>query len=145
MNKKQRGVKYDQGKIKLDLLSTIAMFRTARVMTVGLNDHEANNWRKGFNWTRIIAALMRHLTMWSNGMDKDPDTGLSNLDHASCMLMFLQEMEETGTGIDDRYKIDPKILHRLYPPKKKEYVKKARTRRSSNRPTTKRNKRTKIS
>lgn len=98
------GTKHDADKVRLELLSTVAMERTARVLTFGAKKYGEHNWRKGFKWSRLIGALLRHLFAWVCGQDKDPETGLSHLDHAACCIMFLQEHEEYGLGEDDRYK-----------------------------------------
>lgn len=91
-------------KLPMELLSVIAMQRTARVMKFGAKKHGENGWRdKPNNWSKEFGALMRHLTDWLLGK-VDNETGYSNLDHAACRLMFLQEYEAKGLGKDDRYK-----------------------------------------
>ena len=91
-------------KLPMELLSVIAMQRTARVMEFGAKKHGANGWRdKPNTWSKEFGALMRHLTDWALGL-VDDETGFSNLDHAACRLMFLQEYEAKGLGKDDRYK-----------------------------------------
>ena len=112
------GRKDDEGKPQLSLISPIATFRTGRVMTDGVTRYSAHNWRKGFKWCRIADAAKRHLEMWIAGMDNDPDSGRSNLDHAAACLMMLQEFDETKIGEDDRYKLPLDVLLKLYPPKK---------------------------
>ncbi len=101
---KTGGTKHDDGKVRLDLLPFEALQSTAEVLTFGMKKYDAHNWRKGLVWSRLIAALLRHLFAWISGQDKDPETGLSHLAHASCCLMFLQTFEITNTGLDDRYK-----------------------------------------
>lgn len=90
----------------MSLLSTIAMVKTAEVMTFGKNKYAAHNWRGGFAWSRPYSALQRHLTAWNSGEDKDPESGLSHLAHAACCIQFLLEFEETHKALDDRYKGD---------------------------------------
>jgi hypothetical protein len=115
--RKTGGTKHDSGKVRVSLLSSIALFRTARVMTDGEIVYGSHNWRKGFTWSRPADAALRHLLMWIAGMDNDPDSGRSNLDHLAACVMMLQEFEECKAGIDDRHKIDLKTLIKLYPPK----------------------------
>lgn len=98
------GIKHDGEKARLDLLSPIALNRTAQVLTFGAKKYAAHNWRNGFNWSRLYGAALRHLLAHMNGEDKDPETGLSHLDHAACCIMFLQEHEAQNLGTDDRYK-----------------------------------------
>lgn len=103
-------IKFDNEKVRLDLLSVVALERTAKVLTFGARKYDEHNWRRGFKWSRLIAAAMRHLFAFIRGEDKDPETGLSNLDHLACCVMFLQEHEATGLGVDDRFKIIQKEI-----------------------------------
>lgn len=105
---KPTGVKHDQEKPDMSLLSSIAMVKVAEVMTFGKKKYSANNWRGGFVWTRPAAAALRHIFSWLGGEDKDPETGLSHLAHACCCLMFLLEFETTKPELDDRFKVEVK-------------------------------------
>jgi len=97
-------LKFDDGKLPLHLLSTEAMNQTAAVLQFGAEKYAAHNWRKGFTWSRPLAAAMRHITAFNAGEDKDPESGLSHLAHAACCIMFLLEFEKTHKELDDRYK-----------------------------------------
>jgi hypothetical protein len=97
-------LKFDDGKLPLHLLSTEAMNQTAAVLQFGAEKYAAHNWRKGFTWSRPLAAAMRHITAFNAGEDKDPESGLSHLAHAACCIMFLLEFEKTHRELDDRYK-----------------------------------------
>lgn len=98
--------KFDQGKARLDLLPVTSLVQIAEVLTDGAKKYGDHNWRKGFVWSRLYSAAMRHLTAHLNGEDKDPETGRSHLAHAACNLMFLLEFEAYNLGTDDRYKRD---------------------------------------
>jgi hypothetical protein len=97
-------IKYDTDKPRLDLLPVDPLIAVAQVLTYGSLKYSAHNWRKGFQWSRLYAAALRHLLAHMNGQDKDPETGLSHLSHAACCLMFLLEHEMKGLGVDDRFK-----------------------------------------
>ena len=97
-------VKHDQDKLPLHLLSTEALNQTAAVLKFGAQKYAEHNWRKGFNWSRPLAAAMRHLTAFNDGEDRDPESGLSHLAHAACCIMFLLEFQKTHPHLDDRYK-----------------------------------------
>jgi Domain of unknown function (DUF5664) len=98
------GVKHDQDKPDMSLLSNTALVKIAQVMTFGKKKYSAHNWRGGFIWSRPLAAAVRHLYAYIGGEDKDPETGLSHLAHACCCLFFILEFEETHKELDDRYK-----------------------------------------
>ena len=104
--KKQAGaaLKFDTDKLPLNLLSTEAMNQTAAVLKFGAQKYAEHNWRKGFAWSRPLAAAMRHITAFNDGEDIDPESGLSHMAHAACCIMFLLEFEKTHPELDDRFK-----------------------------------------
>lgn len=95
--------KYDTGKVRLELLSVPAMEAIAEVMTFGAKKYAAHNWRKGFEWSRLFGATLRHLFAALKGEDRDPESGLPHLAHAGCCIMFLLEHYLCGLGTDDRH------------------------------------------
>lgn len=99
-----KGIKHDGGKPPLDLVSNEAMLRIAEVMDMGKRKYGAHNWRGGIEWSRVLAAGLRHLMAFTSGEDKDPESGLSHLAHAGCCIHFLLEYEKYHKDLDDRYK-----------------------------------------
>jgi len=99
-------MKFDSGKLPVNLLSNEALLQTAAVLKFGADKYHAHNWRDGFAWSRPLAAAMRHIMAYNDGEDKDPESGLSHLAHAACCIMFLLEFEKTHPELDDRYKVD---------------------------------------
>ncbi len=63
-----------------------------------------HNWRKGFSWSRLIAAAFRHLSAILQGEDVDPESGELHTAHLMCCVAFLHEHMVGGLGTDDRYK-----------------------------------------
>lgn len=100
----ERGVKHDQTKEPLSLLSRTWLLGVARVMSFGAKKYAAHNWRSGIERSRLLSAALRHILAYNEGEDTDPETGFSHLDHASCCLMFARETHETHPHLDDRYK-----------------------------------------
>lgn len=98
------GKKFDQEKPDLSLISSVAIVEVAKVMTFGKKKYGANNWRQGIHWTRIIAAVLRHIFSWLGGETYDPETKLNHLAHAACGLFMLLEYAITHQELDDRYK-----------------------------------------
>lgn len=101
---KPPGIKHDEDKPDMSLLSNSALLKIAQVMTFGKKKYSAHNWRGGFIWSRPLAAAARHLYAYIGGEDKDPETGLSHLAHACCCLFMVLEFEETHKELDDRFK-----------------------------------------
>lgn len=101
---KKEGIKHDQEKPDLSLLSPIAINKVAQVMTYGKKKYSANNWRGGIVYSRLLAATLRHVFAYLGGESKDQETGISHLAHAICDLMMVLEFEDTKPHLDDRYK-----------------------------------------
>lgn len=101
---KLTGKKHDGGKAPIALISSSFIFEVAKVLEFGAGKYDAWNWKGGFKWVRVSSAVLRHIFSWLGGEDKDPETGLSHLAHASCGLMFLIDFEVNKLGEDDRYK-----------------------------------------
>jgi len=78
------------------------MEKIAQVMTYGKQKYGRDNWRGGIVYSRLLAAVLRHINAYRKGETYDPETGLSHLSHASCGLMMLLEFEETRPDLDDR-------------------------------------------
>ena len=97
------GLKFDIGKVPLELLPVEALIEIAKVMAFGAEKYGRHNWRKGMAWSRLVGAILRHLFAWMLGEDKDPESGLSHLAHAGCDLLFLLTYELKELGTDDRF------------------------------------------
>lgn len=96
--------KFDGEKPPLELLSSIALFATARILAFGAKKYRAHNWRGGFAWSRLIGAILRHALAFASGEDLDPESGEPHVDHLACMVMFLQEHYRTRKDLDDRWR-----------------------------------------
>lgn len=99
------GNKDDGGKVRYELLPPEALEEVAKVLTFGAEKYGERNWELGINYSRVFGALLRHIWAWWNPLqpDKDDETGLSHLAHATCCVMFLLTFEQRGmTKLDDR-------------------------------------------
>lgn len=104
-------LKYDTGKARMDLLDPQALEELANVLGYGAKKYAAHNWRKGMDWSRMVAAALRHINAFNAGQDRDPETGLLHTAHAMCCLMFLTNYAITATGNDDRYVEEQPIFY----------------------------------
>jgi len=102
--KQPQGNKFDQQKPRMDLLDPWALEGLANVLGFGAQKYAPNNWRNGIEYSRIIAAMMRHLSSIQRGEDTDPESGLPHIDHLGCCWMFLSNYMKTNPSLDDRWK-----------------------------------------
>ena len=98
----QEALKFDEEKIRYELLPPEFLEATSVILTFGAKKYEDRNWEKGMKWSRVFGALMRHMWAWWRGEHTDPETGKSHLWHACCCLAFLVAYEQRKVGEDDR-------------------------------------------
>ena len=102
------GHKCDSVKLRMDLLSISALEGLADVLTYGAAKYNDRNWERGMNFSRVYAAVLRHLFAWWKGEDIDSESGLSHVDHALCGVMILSHYSANSFGAwDDRPEILP--------------------------------------
>jgi dATP/dGTP diphosphohydrolase len=100
---KDKAVKNDQNKLRLDLTPAIAQFIEAHVYTVGIDKYAEHNWRRGMKWSRILRALKSHLAWFEAGEDLDPEDGQYHLGSVIWCAKTLLEYKFTHPDLDDRY------------------------------------------
>lgn len=98
------GTKYDTYKTRMDLLPVESLTEVAKVLAMGAGKYGDYNWARGIKYSRVLAAILRHLFSYISGEDKDPESGLSHLAHAACGLLFLLHYEKYRAEYDDRSK-----------------------------------------
>lgn len=93
----QKGLKYDNGKLRMDLIPPTALESLARVLTYGANKYADNSWQ-GVEPNRYIAALMRHLTEFmKDNNSRDSESGLLHIEHILCNAAFLNDFTQKPT------------------------------------------------
>lgn len=100
------GMKYDDGKLRTDLIPPECIKAVAWIYTFGAKKYDDNNWRKGMKFSRVYGALLRHLLAWYEGEDNDPETGKSHTWHAmwGCVtLAYYMMYYKIYNKFDDRF------------------------------------------
>lgn len=89
----ERGLRYNAGKARLDLVTPSAMLAIAEVASFGAQKYLPRNWEKGMPYGESYASCLRHLFAWWNGEDTDPESGVNHLNHALWNIAALIEFE----------------------------------------------------
>jgi hypothetical protein len=66
------------------------------------------NWQRGYSWRLSVDALFRHLSLWLQGEDADPESGSSHLIAAIWHLFALRWFQLHGKGKDFRW-VNPSV------------------------------------
>lgn len=85
-------LKYDQGKLRFDLIPAEIELALAETLTNGLKKYQENSW-KNVETHRYIGAMRRHFNAWQQGEDINPESGLHHLKHALVNLAFICYLE----------------------------------------------------
>jgi len=107
-----KGLRFNTGKTRYDLVPAFAQEQYAKVMTKGAEKYAERNWENGMRWSKVLASLERHLMAVKKGEDYDPETGLFHSAHIMCNAAFLTEYYKIYPQGDDRphsYLTTPKI------------------------------------
>ncbi len=100
-----RGLRYNKGKRRYDLLPPDALAVLTDVLTVGAEKYAERNWEAGMPYKDALGSLERHLQAWKAGEDNDKESGLPHLAHVMCNAMFLLTWQLRNLGEDDRVKV----------------------------------------
>lgn len=73
VDEKHKGLRFNTGKIRYDLLHPIATEGIARVMTKGSLKYAERNWERGMKWSNVLASMKRHTAAFEQGIDYDID------------------------------------------------------------------------
>ena len=105
------GIKFDQNKIQLSLLTRESLEAEAKAFAYGAKKYGRDNYKKGMDWSRVLDATLRHLTAFIDGEDHDEESGLNHLAHAKTNLAMLIYYYKNKVGTDDRFKKPGKPKH----------------------------------
>jgi hypothetical protein len=100
----KEGTKFDSGKLRLDLIPIGPLVNLVLTYMIGSVRYEDYNWRKGMKWSRIYAAMLRHLFAWWVGEEFDQDTGQPHLGSVAWGAFTLLEYQRSHKEFDDRPK-----------------------------------------
>ena len=98
----QEALRFNQDKIRLDLIPPELNVGVGRVLTFGAKKYAPHNWQKGLPYSNILASLKRHLTALEAGEDFDIESGERHSAHVATNIAFLMWNEQHRPDMDDR-------------------------------------------
>lgn len=102
-NEQKKGLKFDDGKVPLDLIPYDALVEIGKVLQAGEKKYGTANWSNGIEMRRLLAAAMRHLGQFNNGEDFDEETNTLHLANSATNLMFAIWMYKNRPDLDNRW------------------------------------------
>lgn len=113
-NKNAKALRFNDGKLRYDLLEPFAIQELVRVFSQGAKKYEDNNWLTGgMDYSKMIASLKRHIAAFEMGEDFDPETGCHHMAQAAWNALGIVSFSKYFPENDDR------IIHTLNKLKKK--------------------------
>lgn len=107
--KRKRGTKFDNGKLKWILLPWDVMTDVVRVFMFGAHKYGERNWELGMDKDRLMDAALRHITKYICGEGEDGETGIDHLAHAIVSLLMIMSYRRRIAG--DIEKQDTKMSY----------------------------------
>ena len=101
VEEKEEGLRYDEGKIRLDLIPPEWIWGLGQVLTVGAIKYAERNWEKGMKWSRVVGSLLRHVYKFIGGERYDKDTGCHHMYMAAWNCCTLATYDTRGVGEND--------------------------------------------
>lgn len=100
----ERGLRYNNGKLKWSLVDYNALEPLVEVLEFGSKKYNPHNWKKGLLVTNICDSMLRHIYSFLNGENLDEESKLSHVGHILANAMFLSYMLKNKPELDNRYK-----------------------------------------
>ena len=104
------GLRYDTGKVRLELLPPEWIWGLGQVTTAGAMKYEPRNWEKGMAWSKVLGPMLRHTYKWMAGEMYDEETGCHHLAMVAWNALALMSYQIKIVGQDDVFPVTPTRL-----------------------------------
>lgn len=90
----ERAMRHNEGKPKMSYMTDfpVAMEGLARVMMLGEDKYERDNWKLGITINEYLDSFLRHATDYKKGIVFDKESGLHQFFHMAVNAMMLAEI-----------------------------------------------------
>lgn len=96
------GLRYNDGKVRFDLLPPEALWELANLYTKGAIKYADRNWERGMSWGKCFASMMRHAWSFWRGEEIDEETGVHHMIAVAWNAFAIYTYSIRKIGIDDR-------------------------------------------
>ena len=115
------GLRFDEGKVRLELVPPEWFWALADVTTKGSMKYPERNWERGMSWAKMIGCALRHVFKFCMGERYDGTelnielgtTGCHHLAMAAWNLLALMSYDLRGIGDNDIPQSNMGILARV--------------------------------
>lgn len=92
------GLRYDNGKNRLDLLPPEWVWGLGVITTEGAKKYAERNWEKGMPWSKVWGPMLRHAFKWLMGERYDAETGCHHLLMVAwnALALFTYDLRQIG-------------------------------------------------
>lgn len=101
MTEKQGGLRYNKGKLKIELIPWSWIIALAQVFSQGARKYADDNWKKGLSMRDCLGCLQRHINCIVAGEWYDKETGCHHMALAAWNCLAIMWMHITGKGTHD--------------------------------------------
>ena len=88
----EKGLRFNEGKLKWSYVSWKALEPMVRVLMFGAEKYTPFNWQKGLSCVECTESLLRHLHSMLEGEKIDKESNLPHIGHVLCNAMFISFM-----------------------------------------------------
>lgn len=105
-----KGLRYNEGKNRVELLPPEWIWALGMVTTRGAMKYEDRNWELGMKWSIPVGCAFRHLLKFLCGERYDPETKCHHLAMAAWNMLALMSYDLRKIGENDLPLVDLSIL-----------------------------------
>ena len=95
------GIRFDNGKNRLDLIPPEWEWELGRVLTFGASKYADRNWERGMDWSRIAGSAKRHFNKFLRGEQIDEESQCHHLALMAWNALALMSYDLRGLGTDN--------------------------------------------
>lgn len=98
---KSEGLRFDEGKNRLDLIPPEWEWELGRVLTEGAKKYADRNWELGMDYSKVVGPLRRHLNAYLRGERVDPTDGTLHAAKVAWNALVLMTYDLRKIGKDN--------------------------------------------